>query len=63
MLVKHGLHIVVTIAKHACDHVLKSVLKLSTYRLQIFLLKYAMLSKEDFKDFEAITEKTKFFTR
>ena len=38
---KPGLHldIVITIAEHACDHVLKRVLKLSAYRLQIFLVK------------------------
>ena len=35
--VKSGLHIVITIAEHACDHVLKNVSKLSTYRFQIFL--------------------------
>ena len=34
------LHMVVTIAQRACDHVLNRVLKLSTYRLQIFLAKY-----------------------
>ena len=34
------LHIVVTTAQYTCDRVLKRVLKLSTYRLQIFLLKY-----------------------
>ena len=39
-LVKPGLHIVVTIAQNACDRVLKRGLKLSTYRLQIFLVKY-----------------------
>ena len=39
ILVQPGLHIVVTIAKHACDRVLKRVLKLSTYQLQIFLVK------------------------
>ena len=38
-----GLHIIVTIAEHACDHVLKRVLKLSTYRLQTFLVKYVHL--------------------
>ena len=38
--VKPDLHIVVTIAQHACDRVLRRVLKLSTYRLQIFLVKY-----------------------
>ena len=32
-------HIVVTIAEHICDYVLKRVLKLSDYRLQIFLVK------------------------
>ena len=42
-LVKPGLHIVVIIAEHACDHVLKRVLKLSTYRLQAFLVKYEYL--------------------
>ena len=34
ILVKPDLHKVVTIAQHACDPVLKRVLKLSTYRLQ-----------------------------
>ena len=33
----------VTIAQHACDRVLKRVLKLSTYRLQIFFVKYEYL--------------------
>ena len=32
-----------TIAKHACDHVLKRILKQSAYRLQIFLVKYEYL--------------------
>ena len=41
--VKPDLHIVVTIAQHACDRVLKKVLKLSTYRLPIFLVKYQYL--------------------
>ena len=42
---KPGLHLkkVVTITKHACDHVLKRVLKQSAYRLQIFLVKYEYL--------------------
>ena len=42
----NGLHLdkVVTIAEHACDHhVLKRVLKLSTYQLQVFLVKYEYL--------------------
>ena len=37
--IKPALHIVVKIEEHACDHVLKRVLKLLTYRLQIFLVK------------------------
>ena len=36
-MVKSGLHIVVTIAEHACDHVLKRVLKLLIYRVQYVL--------------------------
>ena len=40
MSVKHGLHFVVAVAQHACGRVLKRVLKLSLYRLQIFLVKY-----------------------
>ena len=36
---KPGLHIVVRLAEHACDNVSKSILKPSTYRLQIFLVK------------------------
>ena len=34
---------VVTVAEHACDHVLKRVLKPSTHRLQIFFVKYEYL--------------------
>ena len=34
---------IVTITKHACDHVIKRVLKQSAYRLQIFLVKYEYL--------------------
>ena len=96
-----------TIAQHACDRVLKRVLKLSTYRLEIFLVKYEnlrllqlcedhgirgklkkpvrkraydpcdlygdqalgsslvlqMSNKEDFKDFEAMTEKNRLSTQ
>ena len=37
------LDIVATIAENACDHVLKRVLKLSAYQLQIFLVKYEHL--------------------
>ena len=36
---KPGLHIVVSVAEHACDDVSKGILKPSTYRLQIFLVK------------------------
>ena len=39
-LFSYYLHIVITIAKYTCYRVLKRVSKLSTYRLQIFLLKY-----------------------
>ena len=38
--VKPGLHIVVMMADHACDYVSKRILKLSTHRLQILLVKY-----------------------
>ena len=34
---------VLTIAEHACNHVLKRVYKLSAYQLQIFLVKYEYL--------------------
>ena len=37
---KPGLHIVATIAEHACGHVLNRVLKLLIYRSQTFLVKY-----------------------
>ena len=41
--VKPGFHMVITIAGHACDHVLKRVLKLLMYRLQIYLVKHEYL--------------------
>ena len=41
---KPGLHIVVRIAEHACDDTSKRILKLSKYRLQIFLGKDQYLS-------------------
>ena len=37
------LRIVVAIAQYACDRALKRALKLSTYRLQIFLVRYEYL--------------------
>ena len=40
---KPDLYIVITIAQHDCDRVLKRVLKLSIYLLQIFLVKYEYL--------------------
>ena len=40
---KPGLHIVGRIAEHACDDASKRILKLSTYRLKIFLAKYQNL--------------------
>ena len=36
---KPGLYIVVRVAEHACDDASKRILKLSTYRLQIFLMR------------------------
>ena len=41
--VKPGLHIVVKIAEHACEHALKKISNLSTYQLQIFPAKYEYL--------------------
>ena len=41
--VKPGLHMVEISTEHVCDHVLKRISKLSTYRLQIFLVKYEYL--------------------
>ena len=40
---KPGLHIVVRVAEHACDNASKRILKLSTYPLQIFLVKHQYL--------------------
>ena len=40
---KPGLHIVGRIAEHAWDDASKSILKLSTYRLKIFLVKHQNL--------------------
>ena len=41
---KPGLHIIERIAERACDNASKRILKLSTYRLKIFLVKYQNLS-------------------
>ena len=41
--IKPGLHIVLTIAEHASDNAPKKILRLSTYRLKIFLVKYEYL--------------------
>ena len=40
LIVKPGLHIVVTIAEHPSDDASKRILRLSTHNLQIFLVKY-----------------------
>ena len=40
---KPGLHIVVTVAEHACDDASKRILKLLIYPLQIFLVKHQYL--------------------
>ena len=37
--VKPGLHVVVRLAEHACDDASKRILKSSTYRLQMFLVR------------------------
>ena len=50
---------VVTIAKHACDHVLKRILKQSTYRLQIFLIKYEYLRSLQLCEDQGIRRKLK----
>ena len=50
---------VVTIAKHACDHVLKMVLKQSAYRLEIFLVKYEYLRSLQLCEDQAIRRKLK----
>ena len=57
--VKPGLHIVVTIAQHACDRVLKRVSKLSTYRLQIFLVKYEYLRSVQLCEDQGVRRKLK----
>ena len=51
--------IVVTIAEHACDHVLKRVLKLSAYRLQIFLVTDESLRSLQLCEDQAFTESLK----
>ena len=42
-ILKPGLHIVGRIAERICDDASKRTLKLSTYRLKIFLMKYQNL--------------------
>ena len=42
-ILKPDLHIVVRVAEHACDDASKRILKPSTYRLQIFLVRYQYL--------------------
>ena len=54
---KPGLHIVVTIAEHACDHVLKRVLKLLIYRSQTFLVKYKHMRSLQLCEDQGIPEK------
>ena len=57
--VKPGLHIVVTVTEHVCDHVLKRVLKLSSYRLQIFVVKYLFLQSLQLCEYRGICGKLK----
>ena len=48
---KPGLHIVATVAEHACDDASKRIVKLSMYPLQIFLVKHQyLLSLQRFED-------------
>ena len=54
-----GLHIVVAIAEYACDHVLKRILKLLIYRLQIFLVKYEYLESLQLCEDQGIPGKLK----
>ena len=42
-MIKPGLHMVGRIAEHPCDDASKRILKLPTYRLKIFLVKYQNL--------------------
>ena len=53
------LHIVVTVAEHACDHVPKRVLKLLIDRLQMFLVKYEYLRSLQLCDDQGISGKLK----
>ena len=57
--VKPNLHIVVTIAQHACDRVRQRVLKLSTYQLQMFLVKYEYLRSSQLCEDNGILGKLK----
>ena len=50
---------VMTIAKHACDHVLKRVLEQSAYRLQIFIVKYEYLQSLQLCENQGIRRKFK----
>ena len=50
---------VITTAEHACDHVLKGVLKPLTYRLQIFFVKYGCLRSLQPREDKGVTGKVK----
>ena len=50
---------VVTIAEHACDHVLKRDLKQAAYRWQIFLVKYEYLRSLQLYEDQGIRRKLK----
>ena len=56
---KPCLHVVVSIAEHVCDHVLKRVLKLLIYRLQIILVQYEHLRSLQVCEDQGITGKLK----
>ena len=57
--VKPGLHTVVTIAEHASNDAPKRILRLSTCRLQIFLVKYEYLRSLQLCEDQGIREKLK----
>ena len=60
MVSNPGFHIVVTIAEHACcDHGLKTVLKPSSYRLQIFRVKYEYLRSLQLCEYQFVRGKPK----
>ena len=50
---------VISIVEHVCNHVLKQVLKPSTYRLQILLVKYEYLRSSQLCEHQCVGVKPK----